>query len=122
MPAQAGHEDAPHPLHQQTGDTHGKAGAWNNLGTAYRGLERFEEAVATGERAVETLAAAEDWFRTGQAWGELATTLTAAHADPQQVTDAWNHSATAYTQAGADKEATASRTNATGTDTDTPEP
>ncbi|MFE4925213.1 ATP-binding protein [Streptomyces sp. NPDC056661] len=109
-------------LHQQTGDTHGEATAWNNLGTAYRGLERFEEAVAAGQRAAEMLAAAEDWFRTGQAWGELATTLTAAHADPQQVTDAWNHSATAYTQAGADKEATTSRTNTTGTDTDTPEP
>ncbi|MFE7328143.1 hypothetical protein ACFU8W_24780 [Streptomyces sp. NPDC057565] len=68
------------------------------------------------------LAAAEDWFRTGQAWGELATTLTAAHVDPQQVTDAWNHSATAYTQAGAEEEATTSRTNATDTDTDNPEP
>ncbi|MFB9577700.1 tetratricopeptide repeat protein [Streptomyces yanii] len=109
-------------LHQHTSDTHGEAIAWNNLGTAYRGLERFEEAVAAGQRAAEMLAAAEDWFRTGQAWGELATTLTAAHADPQQVTDAWNRSATAYTQAGAEEEATTSRTNATDTSADTPEP
>ncbi|MEU0297874.1 tetratricopeptide repeat protein, partial [Streptomyces sp. NPDC006175] len=99
-------------LHQQTGDTHSEAMAWNNLGTAYRGSSRFEEAVAAGWRAVEMLVAAEDRFRTGEAWGELATTLTAAGADPTQVRDAWNESAAAYARAGADEEAAASRAHA----------
>ncbi|MFF8557133.1 ATP-binding protein [Streptomyces sp. NPDC015501] len=100
-------------LHQQTGNTHGEAGAWNNLGTAYRGLGSFDEAVVAGKQATAMLAAARDWFRTGEAWGELATTLTAAGADTVQVREAWEQSAQAYTQAGADEEADASREHAT---------
>ncbi|MEU5234884.1 tetratricopeptide repeat protein [Streptomyces anulatus] len=110
------HQTARH-LHQQTGDTQGEAIAWNNLGTAYRGLGRFDEAVVAGKQAVAMLAAARDWFRTGEAWGEVATTLTAAGADTAQVREAWEQSAHAYTQAGADEEADASREHATNTET-----
>ncbi|MFD8315679.1 tetratricopeptide repeat protein, partial [Streptomyces sp. NPDC059694] len=91
--------------------------AWNNLGTAYRGLGRFDEAVVAGKQAVAMLAAARDWFRTGEAWGEVATTLTAAGADAVQVREAWEQSAHAYTRAGADEEADASREHATSTET-----
>ncbi|MFD3736758.1 tetratricopeptide repeat protein [Streptomyces sp. NPDC058629] len=35
-------------LFRQTGDTHGQATAWNNLGTAYRGTGRLDEAIAAG--------------------------------------------------------------------------
>ncbi|MFD8315252.1 hypothetical protein ACFV21_29735, partial [Streptomyces sp. NPDC059694] len=80
---------------------------------AYRGLGRFDEAVVAGKQAAAMLAAARDWFRTGEAWGELATTLTAAGADMGQVREAWEQSAQAYTQAGADEEADASREHAT---------
>lgn len=104
-------------LHQQTGNTNGEAIAWNNLGTAYRGLGRFDEAVVAGKQAAAMLAAARDWFRTGEAWGEVATTLTAARADTVQVREAWEQSAQAYTQAGADEEADASREHATNTET-----
>ncbi|MDP9954353.1 tetratricopeptide repeat protein [Streptomyces sp. DSM 41269] len=103
-------------LHQQTGNTYGEAIAWNNLGTAYRGLGRFDEAVVAGKQAAAMLAAARDWFRTGEAWGEVATTLTAAGADTAQVREAWEQSAQAYTQAGADEEADASREHATNTE------
>ncbi len=106
-----------HDLHQQTGNTHGEAIAWNNLGTAYRGLGRFDEAVVAGKQAAAMLAAARDWFRTGEAWGEVATTLTAAGADTAQVREAWEQSAQAYTQAGAGEEADASREHATHTET-----
>ncbi|WP_225995193.1 tetratricopeptide repeat protein, partial [Streptomyces arboris] len=91
--------------------------AWNNLGTAYRGLGRVDEAVVAGKQAAAMLAAERDWFLTGEAWGELATTLTAAGADPVQVREAWEQSAQAYTQAGADEEAAASREHANSTET-----
>ncbi|MFI8200900.1 ATP-binding protein [Streptomyces sp. NPDC085942] len=103
-------------LHQQIGDTHGEAVAWNNLGTAYRGLSSFDEAVVAGKQAAAMLAAARDWFRTGEAWGEVATTLTAAGADTAPVREAWEQSAHAYTQAGADEEADTSREHATNTE------
>ncbi|MEU9900048.1 tetratricopeptide repeat protein, partial [Streptomyces phaeochromogenes] len=105
---------------QQTGDTHNEAQAWNNLGTTYRALNRFDEAITAGQRAVEILVEAQDWFRTGEAWGELAKTLTGAIADPSQIREAWNESATAYTRASAEEEAAASRDRA-GT-TEIPEP
>ncbi|MEV7318155.1 tetratricopeptide repeat protein, partial [Streptomyces microflavus] len=104
-------------LDQQTGDTNGEAIAWNNIGTAYRGLGRADEAVVAGKQAVAMLAAARDWFRAGEAWGELATTLAAAGADPVQMREAWEQSAQAYTQAGADEEAAASREHANSTET-----
>ncbi|MFE2117901.1 tetratricopeptide repeat protein, partial [Streptomyces microflavus] len=103
-------------LYHQVGDTHGEATAWNNLGTAYRGLGRVDEAVVAGKQAVAMLAATRDWFYTGEAWGELATTLTAADADTDQVRDAWEQSAQAYTQAGADEEAAASQEHANSTE------
>ncbi|KAB2592721.1 ATP-binding protein [Streptomyces arboris] len=97
-------------LHRQLGDTHGEAKDCNNLGTIYRDLGRIDEALTAGRQAVETLAATQDWFRTGEAWGEVADTLGAAAAHPSQVREAWEQSAVAYTRAGADEEAAASRT------------
>ncbi|WP_331742123.1 tetratricopeptide repeat protein (plasmid) [Streptomyces sp. NBC_00876] len=97
---------------RQTGDTRGEAISLNNLGTAYRGLNDFDRAIPAGRRAVELMAATEDWFRTGEAWGELATTLRAAGADLSQVREAWEQSASAYARADADEEAAVSRAHA----------
>lgn len=99
-------------LSQQTGDTHGEALAWNNLGTTYRDLHRYDEAVVAGRRAAEMLAGARDWFLIGEAWGELATTLSAAGADPVRVREAWTESAAAYNKANAAEEAAASQAHA----------
>ncbi|MGW5469685.1 tetratricopeptide repeat protein [Streptomyces chartreusis] len=98
-------------LYQQSDDARGQAIAWNNLGTAWRGMERYTEAIAAGEKAVAMLTGQKDWARSGEAWAEFATSLSAYGAEPTRVREAWEQSAIAYIRVGDDEAATTSRAN-----------
>jgi tetratricopeptide (TPR) repeat protein len=86
----------------------------NNMGTALRALGRYEEAVAEGRVAAETLEGEGDLTRAGEAYAELATTLAMSGAPTAQVRDTWLRSASCYEAAGAADKARESRAKAEG--------
>ncbi|MDX3488416.1 tetratricopeptide repeat protein, partial [Streptomyces sp. ID05-18] len=61
--------------YQQTGDTHGEAGAWNNLGSALQDLRRFDDALHALETARDLYQQTVDTNGEATAWNNLGSAL-----------------------------------------------